>query len=67
MTENRLTIWTCSLAAAAGLDHLPDFSDDDTDQQQDGRRIDQKERNDNFGCRLDSSKAGEHHESEEGR
>ncbi len=40
-------------AAAAGLHHLPDFADDDADQHQDGRRIDQHERNDDFAGRLD--------------
>ena len=47
MTENRLTIWTCSLrrrpAAPPRLNHQPDFADDDADQQQDGRRVDQQE------------------------
>ena len=36
-------------AAAAGLHHLPDFADDDADQQQYGGRIDQQEGNDDVG------------------
>ena len=64
MIENRLTIWTCSRAAAlpapAGLDHLPDLADDDADQQQDGRRIDQQEAVDDLraSARSGSGRSG---------
>src|ERR1700716_1206628 len=65
MTENRLTIWTCSRAAArARLHHRPGLAADDPDQYQDGRAVDQHEGNDNFACRFDRGQAGEHHEGE---
>ena len=54
-------------AAAPGLHHLPDFADDDADQQQDGRGIDQQERTDDLAGRLDRRQAGQHHEGQEGR
>ena len=54
-------------AAPPGLHHLPDFADDDADQQQDGRRIDQQEGIDDLARRLDRGQAGQHHEGQEGR
>src|SRR5262252_1239403 len=61
MTENRLTICTCSRAAPPpGLHHLPDLADDDADQKQDGRRVDQQEDIDDLGGRLDRREAGHH-------
>ena len=69
--ENRLTIWTCSLAAARprrrACTTLPDFADDDADQQQDGRGIDQQEGVDHVALRLDRGQPRQHHEGQERR
>ncbi|GCC48746.1 hypothetical protein chiPu_0032658, partial [Chiloscyllium punctatum] len=48
------------------LHHLPDFPDNDADQQQDRAGIDQQEGADHLGRRLDRGQAGQHHEGEEG-
>jgi hypothetical protein len=69
--ENRLTIWTWRRAAALPLfssqDQLPHFSDDDPDQEQDRRGVDQVERADDLGRRIDPGKAGQDQEGQEGR
>jgi hypothetical protein len=65
MTENRPP--RRRPAAPARLHHLEDFTDDDGDQQQDGRGVDQQEGADDVPRRLNRRQAGQNHEGEEGR
>ncbi|MEY9184764.1 hypothetical protein ABIA41_006199 [Bradyrhizobium sp. USDA 313] len=48
-------------------DQLPEFPDDDPHQEQDRRSVDQVERADDLGRRLDPGKSGQDQEGQEGR
>ena len=55
------------VAAAAGLDHDPDFQPDDGEQQDAGPGIDRKQRHDNALDRVDRRHPGQHQEGGGGR
>ncbi len=54
-------------ARAARLHHLPDFAHDDCEQQNDGRRVGQQQRDDDVMGRRDRRQIGENDESGKGR
>ena len=54
-------------AAPAGLHHEPDLAGDDAEQQEDGERVDQQQRDDDLMGRRDRRQVGKHHEGRKGR